>query len=98
MVKGIHRQMVMVRTTESELFEMAYFVIRADARTKSTQKSIITEANSIVSAMCEDSAREKKKKRKRRAARILLFGSGAACGSLTLFGLLTLLRLIGVWG
>lgn len=97
MVKGIHRQMVMVRTTESELFEMAYFVIRADARTKSTQKSIITEANSIVSAMCEDSVREKKKKRKRIVARMLLFGSGAVFGALALFGLLMLLRLLGVW-
>ena len=81
MVKGIQRQMVIVRTTESEVFETAYFVLRADARIKNGQKSIIDEANGIVSAMCADGLREKRARVRRKAAMILLFSCGALAGS-----------------
>ena len=80
MVKGTQRQMVMVRTTESEIFETAYFVIRADAIIKNTQKSIIDEANGIVSAMCADGLREKRARVRRIWARILPFLGGAIVG------------------
>ena len=95
MVKGIQRQMVIVRTTESEIFEMAYFVLRADAKTKSTQKSIISEANSIVSAMCADASKKKREKRKKTLTRALLFGAGSVCGALLFGGLLALVRFFG---
>ena len=81
MVKGIQRQMVIVRTTESEIFETAYFVLRADAKIKNGQKSIIDEANGIVSAMCADGLREKRARVRRRVAMILLFSCGAIAGS-----------------
>ena len=48
MVKGTQRQMIMVRTPESELFELAYFVLRTDVRNGTDEGSMIDEANMIV--------------------------------------------------
>ena len=73
MVKGIQREMVMVKTRESELFEMAYFILRSDTQKKCGTKSIIYEANSIVSAVCADGARDREMRRKRRRSRALWF-------------------------
>ena len=80
MVKGIQREMVIVRTTESEIFDTAYFVLRADARIKNGQKSIIAEANGIVSAMCADTRQEKKEKTRKMWIRMLLFSGGVLVG------------------
>ena len=84
MVKGIQREMVMVRTAQSELFEMAYFILRSDTEKKYGSKSIIYEANSIVSAMCADGAREveREKRKKQRRAGLLWFFAGALAGGL----------------
>ena len=87
MVKGIQREMVMVRTAQSELFEMAYFILRSDTEKKYGSKSIIYEANSIVSAICADGAREKEKKKRRsqRRAGALWFLSGVLAGAMAVF-------------
>ena len=82
MVKGIQREMVVVRTAESENFEMAYFILRADTQRKSGEKSIIAEANSIVSAVCADGTHDKREKRRFRRSRALFFLSGTLCGAL----------------
>ena len=85
MVKGIQREMVMVRTAESELFEMAYFILRSDTEKKYAPKSIIYEANSIVSAVCADGACEKEKRKRQRRAGTLWFAAGALAGALAVF-------------
>ena len=87
MVKGIQREIVMVRTQESELFEMAYFILRADTQRKSGEKSIISEANSIVSAVCADGLRSKKEKRRNIYMRSMLFLAGSLCGAIA-FGVI----------
>ena len=84
MVKGIQRDMVIVRTAESENFEMAYFILRADSQRKSGEKSIIDEANSIVSAVCADGARDKSERQRFRRSRVFFFLSGTLCGALAL--------------
>ena len=94
MVKGIQRQMVMVRTAESELFEMAYFVLRADAPTKSNDKGIVSEANSIARAVCEESSRSRRKKRSRGGGRILSFFIGVLFGALVLAAFIVLARFL----
>ena len=81
MVKGTQRQMVMVRTSESELFEMAYFVLRADTRKSADERSMIAEANSIVCATCGDKAYSKKEKRRSALRRTGLFIIGALSGA-----------------
>ena len=85
MVKGIQREMVMVRTAESELFELAYFILRSDAQKKCGAKSIISEANSIVSAVCADGVCNKGEKRRRRRSELLWFLAGVLLGALALF-------------
>ena len=86
--------MVMVRTPESELFEMAYFVLRADAQQKNNEKSMIDEANSIVLAVCGDRVCDKKEKRKRQNKKVFLFCVGAFFGALFLGVLVILFRVV----
>lgn len=82
-VKGTQRQMVMVRTSESNLFEMAYFVLRADSDKKTDRRSMIDEANSIVHSVCADGVRSKEEKRLKKGGRIALFIAGMLFGVLS---------------
>ncbi len=91
MIKGTQRQMVMVRTSESESFEMAYFVLRTDAVADKSEKSMIDEANNIVSSICGDATGAKREKRRRMLRRILVFSAGAIFGALVLGAVLALL-------
>ncbi len=94
MIKGTQRQMVMVRTSESENFEMAYFVVRSDVGADKSRKSMIDEANNIVSSVCHSSSGEKKEKRRRVFRRILVFSAGAIFGAAALGGVLALLFIV----
>ena len=84
MIKGTQRQMVMVRTSESESFEMAYFVVRSGVGAEKSEKSMIDEANSIVSSVIGGSSAAKREKRKRAFRRILVFSVGAIFGAVAL--------------
>ena len=84
MVKGTQRQMVMVRTSESNLFEMAYFVLRAYTQRNDDEKSMIAEANSIVCAACGESIYSKREKRRRKLRKVALFTAGALFGAAAL--------------
>ena len=85
MVKGTQRQMVMVRTSESNVFELAYFVLRADSDRAADPRSMIDEANSIVRSVCADGAHSKKEKRHKKGGRIALFVAGMLFGALCAF-------------
>lgn len=87
MVKGTQRQMVMVRTSGSNVFEMAYFVLRADGDKRADRQSMIDEANSIVRTVCTDDARKKKEKRLKKGGRIALFVAGMLFGALSAVGI-----------
>ena len=71
--------MVLVRTPQSETFEMAYFVLRADTKGGSDQRSMIDEANSIVSAACKG-GNSKKEERKKPIKRLVFFLLGVIFG------------------
>ena len=89
MIKGIQRQMVMLRTSESDLFEMAYFVLRSDVG-DSDSRSLVDEANHIVLSVCADRRGLKKEKGKRNTARWAFFLLGVMLGALAVaivFGL-----------
>ena len=85
MVKGTQRQMVMVRTDDSECFEMAYFLLRANGDEEREKRSMIDEANSIVSSVCGNRNVNKREKVKKAFFRILLFSCGAAFGAAVLW-------------
>ena len=94
MIKGTQRQMVMVRTEESSQFEMAYFVLRADRVTESERRSMLDEANSIVSAACRDKKDSKRDKMRHMRGRILFFCLGVLCGAVILGAIFALIFLL----
>ena len=48
MLKGCQREMIVLQTQESELFESAYFILRRRKKVP-TQSDMVAEANRIVS-------------------------------------------------
>lgn len=82
MVKGAQKRMVVLRTSDSGLYEQAYFVLR-DKRGQAApdERSMIAEANRILSESLLPT--QQKKKRSHRGAPWLLFGAllGAALAS-----------------
>ncbi len=87
MIKGAQKRMVIVKTTDSDLFEEAHFVMR---REESGSKSdILTEANRIIEACGGRRKRREGIFRKHKVACGILFLSGGAAGAfLTLLGFL----------
>ena len=49
MIKGCQREMIVLQTKESALFESAYFILRKDSRPKSpTKNEMLSEATRIL--------------------------------------------------
>ena len=89
MIKGIQKQMIMIKTPKSRIFEAAYLVLRRDADNEPEEKEMIEEANKIVDGICRSSAQKHKEKRRAKAKRIALFLSGTLVGGLVfLLGIL----------
>ena len=84
MVKGTCRQIVMVQTFESDIFEVAYFVLKSGEGVRSDEKSMIDEANRIVSDACctgvDKKEKVKKKDKRYRGKRIFFFMLGILLG------------------
>ena len=53
MLKGIQKQMIMIKTSKSPIFETAYLVVRADLEDEPQGKEMIAEANRIVEGICK---------------------------------------------
>ena len=94
MVKGIQRQMIMVRTPESEMFEMAYLVLRDIGRAEECEQSMIDEANSIVSSLFGDGAYKKRERRRQKRKRTVQFLLGAFFGALLFLFLMLILGVL----
>ena len=50
MIKGTHRHMVILKNTESPLFEEAYFILRDQANPTDCRSDMVAEANRIITA------------------------------------------------
>ena len=75
MLKGINRNVIIVRTPRSSGFEAAYFVLKREKRVQSEEK-LIEEANKLIAKG------ERAKKKKRGVARaILWFALGTVLGA-----------------
>lgn len=90
MIKGCQREMIVMQTSESALFESAYFILRREKHVCGKQ-DMLAEANRIIGAGNDYFGR-----RGKRSLRALwLFLGGMLCGS----GILSLLLLLfGVLG
>lgn len=91
MVKGTHKQMVVVRTPDNIYYEEAYFVLREPRESaKDSEDSMMAEANRIL-----DECRLMPQPRRRRLPRASLFWlgvmtGGCAAGALCLLALIVL--------
>ena len=94
MLKGIQRQMMVVRIEKSEIFETAYFVIRADAADRSESVDIVSEANRIVSQVCCDSIKQKKESGRIKLRRVLFFILGTFSGGAIVSALIFLVEML----
>ncbi len=84
MIKGIQKQMVMVRLYDSAAFETAYFVLRDDFE-KGRNTDIVAEANALAQGVFRDDKRRSRAHsplpRPMRSS-LLLFFSGLFVGAL----------------
>ena len=79
MIKGSHRQMIVIRTSDSRYFDEAYFVLRKDLKpSRASQEDILREANRLLSERVPKDKRIKSPT----FFRWLFFGVGVLCGAL----------------
>ena len=99
MLRGAKKNMIVVRTRDSRMFEEAYFVMRRNASTAAVDDlDMLWEANRILEstvsyARNQKAGGEKRESPRRRSGklqRLLWFGAGLICGG-GLVGLLWLL-------
>ena len=90
MVKGIHKQMVVVRTSDSRYYEEAYFVLReGGVSSPDSESTMVAEANRIL----DESQLMPQPRRRRLLSRGVAFALGVMAGG-ALFGLVMLLVLL----
>ncbi len=89
MVKGTHRQMVVLRTHASPYYEEAYFVLREGRETSGGSESMVAEANRILDESQLMPQPRTRRSFSRRAAFVLgaLLGGGVAALGFLLFSL-----------
>lgn len=84
MIKGINKNMVVIKNVGSPLFEEAHFILKDSAATSFSRGNIVSEANRIVSKsfVYESLPKRKRGGFKRFAFSFLLFLLGLALGML----------------
>ncbi len=99
MLRGSQKQMIVVRTKDSRMFEEAYFVMRQGAgRTEADETDMLWEANRIIESSLPPAARSERavegvprtEARFHLFAGLVWFAMGVLCGG-GLVGLLWLL-------
>jgi len=78
MIKGTHRHMVILKNTESPLFEEAYFILRDQANPTDCRGDMVAEANRIIAANTLPPTRKPKHEK---IKHLLFFLLGALAGS-----------------
>lgn len=78
MIRGAQKNMIVIKTADSDLFEEAYFVLRREKTVKN--RDIVAEANRIIEA----SGGQKRFSDTKKEIRTLLFAVGCfLCGALS---------------
>ena len=90
MIKGCQREMIVMQTAESTLFESAYFILRREKRPCGTQ-DMLAEANRIIGAGNGYFQRHSV----RRLRSLWFFLGGVLCGGAILSLLLLLFGVLG---
>ncbi|MBQ6892887.1 MAG: hypothetical protein IJN48_01660 [Clostridia bacterium] len=82
-MRGCERKIIMLKGTDSEIFDEAYFLIRRDFKEAGRTGEIVREAQRIVDMNTVRHGREKRKK-KERAAFFIGLAAGLAVGVILL--------------
>ncbi len=85
MIKGIQRNMVVLKNTGSPIFEEAYFILRERPGTETGKNDMVSEASRIIAANMispEKLIAEKSQKARERFIRLLIFALGAISGGM----------------
>ena len=78
MIKGAHKEMIVIRTGSSRYFDEAYFVLRENAqKEKQKSKSILEEANRILAEISPEAPTLPQKK----SRNWIFFWIGSICGA-----------------
>ena len=94
MIRGIQRQMIMVKTDKSSIFESACFLLRHDLTEPSANSSdMICEANRIIEENYSSKKGKRTPKSKRIKDHIPAFLTGCLSGALLLGAIFTLCAL-----
>lgn len=89
MIKGAQKKMIVVKTTDSKLFEEAYFVLRREAE-NDTCCDMVAEANRIIENCDGKKSRRGGKRIKERLMSAAFFVVSGALGG-AIVGLITFL-------
>ncbi|MBO5415149.1 MAG: hypothetical protein J6A83_00790 [Clostridia bacterium] len=91
MIRGIQREMIMVKTDKSSIFESACFLLRTDiANERPREADMLREANRIIEENYSHKSRKKQKLGRSIKANIPSFLYGSVTG-VALFGLIWLI-------
>lgn len=74
MIKGCQKEMIVMQTQDSTLFESAYFILRRQ-KLPPSKPDMVAEANRIIGGVGQLAAK------KRRGHRLWLFALGFLCGA-----------------
>ena len=88
MLKGAQKRMIVVKNSDSKLFEEAYFVLRHESRNE--ESDMVAEANRIIEECGGRKGKHKKYGPKELICAAALFLGGGTLGGVTV-GLLSLL-------
>ena len=81
MVKGVNKQMIVLRIDDNRIYESACFVLKNEINhTKETKKDMLNEANRLLSQMDIKARPKKRRVFWRVALPIVIFALGAVAG------------------
>ncbi len=76
MIRGIQKEMIMLKTDKNSIFEVVYFLLRSDMP-KPSENDILREANKIVEESCSHKKRrsDERKNKLKYGIPFFIFGS-----------------------
>ena len=84
MIRGVQKEMIMVKTDKNSIFEVVYFLLRSDiAEPKPSENDILKEADKIIEENCSHKKRRRNERKKKLRSGIPFFIFGSISGILS---------------
>ncbi len=82
MIRGIQKEVIMLKTDKNSIFEVVYFMLRSDIA-KPSENDILREANKIVEESCSRKKRKSDERKNKFKCGIPFFIFGSLMGIIT---------------